>query len=108
MPELPDTFAALGEPTRLAIVRLLSEQPLRSSEIAEALQVSRAVASRHLRVLDRAGLVTASFSEADARARVYALSRDPLRDVRAFLDELEAFWGDQLAAFQAWAEEREP
>ena len=42
--------------------------------------------------------------EADARVRVYRLRRERFTELRGWLDEVEAFWGDQLAAFKAHAE----
>lgn len=101
---LPATFAALSDPTRLAAIRLLAEHPLRSSAVAEALSVSRAVASRHLRVLHEVGLVREEPVPGDARGRRYALEQAPLQQVRSFLDEIEAFWTEQLASFKAFAE----
>lgn len=106
MPELEATFGALSDPTRLAIVRMLLDDPRRPSEIAEHLDVSRAVTSRHLRILHRAGLVEAVLLEGDARGRMYTLARGPFDEVREFIDQVEAFWGDQLAAFKAHAEAR--
>ena len=104
--ELDQTFAALAEPTRRAVVRLLSDAPLRAGEIADALSMSRPAMSRHLRVLRRAGLVEESALEEDARVRVYRLRRERFADLRDWLDEVEAFWGDQLAAFKAHAEKK--
>jgi DNA-binding transcriptional ArsR family regulator len=103
-PALDRTFAALAEPTRLAVVRLLGDGPRRSSDLASALSTSRPAMSRHLRVLRRAGLVAEEALEQDARARVYHLRQEAFTAVRTWLEEVEAFWGDQLAAFKAHAE----
>ena len=102
--ELDRTLAALAEPTRRAIVGVLREQPLRASDIADRLCTSRPAMSRHLRVLRRAGVVRETPLERDARVRVYRLERQPFADLRAWIDEVEAFWGDQLAAFKAHVE----
>lgn len=104
--DLDQTLAALADPTRRAIIDLLREQPLRSSEIAAALSTSRPAMSRHLRVLRRSGLVEEDGLEDDARARVYRLGRAPFAELRSWLDEVEAFWGDQLQAFKAHAERK--
>ena len=103
---LDETFAALADPTRLAIVRLLGNAPLCPSDIADAIDISRPVASRHLRVLRRAGLVVDEVQRDDARVRLYRLRRAPFDSVQSFLDEVEAFWNDQLSAFKAHAESR--
>ena len=102
--DLDQTFAALADPTRRQIIGLLRAAPRRSGDLAEELATSRPAMSRHLRVLRRAGLVEERAPEADARAREYRLRRRPFTDLRDWLDEVESFWGDQLAAFKAHAE----
>ena len=99
-------FVALADPARLAAVRLLRKKPLRSSDVADALSLSRPIASRHLGVLRRAGLVEESSEGDDARVRTYRLRPEPFADLRSWLDEVEAFWGDQLQAFKAHAERK--
>jgi DNA-binding transcriptional ArsR family regulator len=106
-PSLEQIFVALADPARLAAIRLLRKKPLRSSEIANALSVSRPLASRHLQVLRRAGLIEERSQEDDARARVYRLRPEPFAELRSWLDEVEAFWGDQLEAFKRHTEEKQ-
>jgi DNA-binding transcriptional ArsR family regulator len=101
---LDATFEALADPARLAMVRLLRRKPRRSTEIAAALALPRPTTSRHLEVLRKAGLVEASLLDGDARARMYQLKRERFSALRRFLDEVEAYWGDQLQAFKAHAE----
>jgi DNA-binding transcriptional ArsR family regulator len=110
VPNLEQTFGALADPTRLAVTRLLLDAPRSSGEIAEALSTTRPAMSRHLRVLRRAGLVEERADPGDARVRVYRLRQAPFEDMRAWLDEVEAFWQQQLAAFRDYAESnpREP
>ncbi len=103
-PSLDETFLALGDPARLAVIRLLRKKPRRSSEIAAALSLSRPTTSRHLGVLRKAGLVEETTSEDDARGREYRLRPQPFAHVRSWLDEVEAFWGDQLGSFKAHVE----
>ena len=106
---LDETFAALADPTRRAVIRLLRKKPHSPSDMADALDTSRPAMSRHLRVLRQAGLIeedaTTSDSE-DARVRMYHLRRAPFRELRGWLDDVEAFWGDQLEAFRAHTERR--
>jgi DNA-binding transcriptional ArsR family regulator len=104
MINLENTLAALAEPSRLAVIDLLSQRPRRASEIADALSMTRPAMSRHLRVLRKAGLVSESELEDDARVRVYRLEQQPFGVLRGWLDEVEAFWGVQLQAFKAHAE----
>ena len=109
-PDKPDkmdsTFTALADPHRRAVVDLLRRQPRRASEIADALSLSRPAMSRHLRVLRKSGLVEEDGIEEDARVRVYKLRRQPFTQLRGWLDEVEAFWRDELFAFKAHAERK--
>ena len=100
------TLAALADPTRRRVVLLLSRGPRRPSDIADALETSRPAMSRHLRVLRQAGIVRESVQTDDARKRTYRLEQTPFSDLRAWLDEVEAFWDDQLQAFKLHAESR--
>lgn len=102
--KVAETFGALADPVRCGVVELLRARPLRSSELAELLTTTRPLMSRHLRVLRRAGLVEEESPAEDARVRVYRLRRERFRELRSWLEEVEAFWGDQLAAFKAHAE----
>jgi DNA-binding transcriptional ArsR family regulator len=104
---LDQTFAALADPTRRSVIALLRAGPRRSSDMATELATSRPAMSRHLRVLRRAGLVEEEGLEEDARVRMYQLCREPFSQLRAWLDEVEAFWGDQLRSFKAHAERKQ-
>ncbi|MGH8701500.1 MAG: ArsR/SmtB family transcription factor [Burkholderiales bacterium] len=103
---LDQTFVALADPTRLAVVGLLRKKPRRSGDIAAALSMSRPTMSRHLRILRRAGLVEEAALEDDARARMYRLRQEPFSELRSWLEEVEAFWGDQLRTFKAHVERK--
>jgi DNA-binding transcriptional ArsR family regulator len=104
---LDQTFGALADPTRRAVVALLRQGPRRSSEMAAALSTSRPAMSRHLRVLRRAGLVEEEGLDDDARVRMYQLCREPFAELREWLDEVEAFWAGQLRSFKAHAERKQ-
>lgn len=101
-----ETFTALADPTRRAIVGLLRKRPWRSSELADELSTTRPAMSRHLRVLRKARIVGEHGLEEDARAKVYELRRESFTALRGWLDEVEAFWEEQLGAFAAHAERR--
>lgn len=60
--------------------------------------------SRHLRVLRKSGLIADDEPEHDARVRLYRLQPQALAPLQGWLDELHAFWGEQLQAFKAHAE----
>lgn len=97
-------LAALADPTRRAVITLLSRSPQRAGELAAALAMTPPSLSRHLRVLRKGGLIADDEPEHDARVRLYRLQPEALSPLRGWLDEVEAFWGDQLQAFKAHAE----
>jgi DNA-binding transcriptional ArsR family regulator len=100
-----DTLAALADPTRRAVIDLLRRGPQRAGELAQALEISAPTLSRHMRVLRKSGLVSDEEPEHDARVRLYHLQPQAFASLRGWLDEVEAFWGDQLAAFKVHAEQ---
>lgn len=77
---------ALGNPVRRSILQELRARPLSVGEISERLPVSRPAVSRHLRVLEDAGLVQA---RADGSRNIYSVRLHGFASVRAFLDD---FW----------------
>ncbi len=97
-------LAALTDPTRRAVVRLLASGPQRAGELAAALAMNPASLSRHLRVLRQGGLIADDEPEHDARVRLYRLQPQALAPLQDWLAELEAFWGEQLQAFKTHAE----
>jgi DNA-binding transcriptional ArsR family regulator len=103
---LDTTIAALADPTRRRVVELLRSEPLRASAIADRVGMTPAATSRHLRVLRSAGLVVVESEQDDARARVYRLAPDRLVALRAWLDQVEAHWTEQLASFKQHVEAR--
>jgi DNA-binding transcriptional ArsR family regulator len=102
--QLDRTLAALADSTRRSVVDLLRRRPRRPGELARALRTSQPAMSRHLRVLRKAGLVEEGDVEDDARVRVYRLRRQPFSALRQWTEEVEAFWGEQLAAFKEHVE----
>jgi DNA-binding transcriptional ArsR family regulator len=103
--QLDQTFNALADPARLAVIALLRKRPQRSGELAEQLALSRPLMSKHLRILRKAGLVEETAVDDDARVRLYQLRPENFSQLRDWLDEVEAFWTDQLGAFKAHAEQ---
>lgn len=97
-------FAALADPQRRRAVELLSEQPRRAGELADVLGLSAPAMSRHLRALKACGLVEETHPEFDARVRIYALKREGIAAMKAWLADTEALWTRQLASFKAHVE----
>lgn len=104
MDTLDATLAALADPTRRKVIEALREGPCRAGELAARARMSAPAMSRHLRVLRAGGLVEAGAVDADARLRVYRLRPEPFVALQAWLDQVQAFWGEQLGAFAAHAE----
>lgn len=93
VPTAAPLAAALADPTREQIVRLLVERELAVGELAERLPVSRPAVSKHLRVLEGAGLVQL---RAEGTRRLYAVDPAALATLR---DELDRLWRHALARF---------
>ena len=106
MSRLDAAFAALADPTRRAVIRLLIHAPRRAGELSESLDVQPSALTRHLRVLRESGLVAEERPAEDARGRVYRLRREPLTALHRWIDEVETFWTGQLESFRDHAEGR--
>ena len=94
------TLAALAEPHRRRVVELLRERPHRAGELAQRTGLALPAMSRHLRQLRECGLVAESHPTFDARVRIYALNPKPMTELKRWLEETEALWCTQLAAFK--------
>ena len=93
--EPSDRFAALADRTRRHLLERLAVRDRPVSELMTGLDISQAAVSQHLRVLREAGLVTA---RKQGRHRYYQLRPAALTELRDWLDELERFWQERLAA----------
>jgi DNA-binding transcriptional ArsR family regulator len=105
--DIDETLAALAEPTRRSVVELLRERPRRAGELAELAGTTPPAMSRHLRVLRRSGLVAVDPTDDDARLRVYRLRPESLIPLQAWLDQVQAYWHEQLNSFKSHVETRE-
>ena len=95
-PFVPEAcFAALADPTRRAVFEAIAANPQPVGSLAERLPVSRPAVSQHLKVLSDAGLVSV---QPQGTKRIYAVRREGLAGLRAYLDR---FWDDVLAGFAA-------
>ncbi len=101
--EVDEVLVALADPIRRQVVDELRLGPRRAGELADAAGMSFPAISRHLRVLRATRLVEVHALDEDARVRVYRLRAEPFVALRAWLDQVEAFWGDQLGAFSEYA-----
>ena len=96
--QLNRVFHALGDPTRRAILDRLAAGETTVGDLSRPFPLTLAAVSKHLGVLERAGLVT---REARGRERVCRLNPAALEDVRAWLEFHQRFWTDRLDALNA-------
>jgi len=99
---LDATFAALSDPTRRAILSRLAVGERSVSELAEPFDVSLPAISKHLRVLERAGLVA---QEKQGRIRRCRLSAEPLHDANDWLENYRRFWEERFQRLDALLDE---
>ena len=96
-------FAALGDETRLGLVQRLSGAgPQSIARLTEGTDVTRQAVTKHLRVLESAGLVRSARA---GRESVWELTPAPLADARVALDRIAAQWDDVLTRLRAFVEE---
>ncbi len=101
-PDHSAAFLALADPTRRAIVERLAQGDATVSQLAAPFDMALPSVSKHLRVLERAGLMT---QERVGRTRVCRLSRTPLDELAAWLSKYTNFWNDKLDALAAHIEQ---
>jgi DNA-binding transcriptional ArsR family regulator len=96
-------FAALGDATRLRVVQRLSEEgPLSIAKLTEGSQVTRQAVTKHLRVLEDAGLVR---GERDGRENVWTLEPRRLAAARTFLESISKEWDETLERLRVFVED---
>ncbi|ALE06847.1 ArsR family transcriptional regulator [Arthrobacter sp. ERGS1:01] len=86
-------FGALADPTRRAILARLSEGEATVNELAEPFSISLPAISRHLKVLETAGLISRSRT---AQWRSSRLEAAPLAEVTAYMEKYRRFWDDSF------------
>lgn len=96
-------FAALGDPTRRAILGRLARRAGSVTELAEPFSIKLPAVMKHLGVLDEAGLITRSKS---GRVVTVRLRPGPMRDAMAWLRRYELLWSSRLPRLAAHAERK--
>jgi DNA-binding transcriptional ArsR family regulator len=93
IPTLDHVLMAISDPTRRAILDRLARGPARVTDVAEPFEMSLAAVSKHVRMLERAGLVRRA-----RRGREHSLTLDarPLRRVAQWTSRYERFWNERL------------
>jgi DNA-binding transcriptional ArsR family regulator len=96
---LDHVMVAISDPTRRAILGRLSRGPARISDVAQPFAITLTGFCKHVRVLERAGLVRRT---RHGRENTLALSAAPLRDVARWIWRYEGFWNSRLDRLQGF------
>lgn len=100
MPDvLSSTFAALADPTRRSILARLAERSHSVKELAEPYDMSLPAISKHLKVLERSGLIERTRS---AQFRPCRLKAEPLRDASQWLEAYRRHWDERFDRLEAY------
>jgi DNA-binding transcriptional ArsR family regulator len=101
-PDLDATFAALADPTRRAILARLASGEASVTELAEPFAMTQPAISKHLKVLERAGLISRG---RDAQRRPRRLEARPLADASEWLEGYRQFWEARFQRLDALLDE---
>ncbi len=96
---LSNTFAALADPTRRAILARLATGEASVTELAEPFEMSMPAVSKHLKVLERAGLIARG---REAQWRPCRLDAAPLKDVAGWVEHYRRFWDESFDRLDAY------
>ncbi len=99
---LSTTFAALADPTRRAILARLASGECAVTELAEPFEMSLPAVSKHLRVLERAGLIA---RRVDAQWRPCRLEAGPIKDVADWAERYRALWEQRFDRLESYLQE---
>lgn len=95
-------FAALGDETRLSLIGKLSHGPPQSiSRLAEGSRLTRQAITKHLRVLEGAGIV---HSIRTGRESLFTFRPEPLRDLQSYLERVSSQWDDAIGRLKSFVE----
>ncbi|MGH6863330.1 MAG: ArsR/SmtB family transcription factor [Methylocella sp.] len=95
-------FAALGNETRLSLVaKLCGGQPQSISQLAEGSNLTRQAITKHLRVLECAGVVR---SVRSGRENLFEFEPEPIEQIKTYLDLVSEQWGQALARLKSFVE----
>lgn len=100
--QLSITFSALADPTRRAILARLTRGEATVKELAAPFAMSGPAVSKHLRVLERAGLITRG---REAQWRPCKLEATPLKEVAQWADDYRRFWDTSFSQLDAYLDE---
>jgi DNA-binding transcriptional ArsR family regulator len=101
---LDRVFAAVSDATRRAILARLADSDARVTDVADAFPISLNSTSKHIRVLEGAGLVRRRVL---GREHILSLNATPRADAAGWIEHYRVFWGDQLASLDAFVTGRD-
>ena len=101
---LDEIFAALSDPTRRRILDLLARAELCVTDLAKPFSISLPAISKHLRVLEKAGLIK---RERDGRVHRLRLEAKPMRDAAAWIERYRGFWEGRFDALADYLEKQQ-
>jgi len=102
---LSSTFAALADPTRRAILARLALGETSVTDLAKPFEMSMPAVSKHLKVLERAGLISRG---REAQWRPCRLDAGPLKDAASWIEEYRRFWSPHLDALERYLDRMQP
>jgi DNA-binding transcriptional ArsR family regulator len=103
MNQLTDVLTAISHPTRRAIIERLSNGPARFLDIAEPFDTALNAVTKHLKLLERAGLIE---REKKGREVFISLRGEPLQQVAKWVHEYERFWNERLDLFEQFFKDK--
>ena len=103
--QLSSTFAALADPTRRAILARLALGETSVTELAQPFEMSMPAVSKHLKVLERAGLIARS---REAQSRPCRLEPGPLKEAASWIEEYRRFWEASLDRLEEYLRKMKP
>jgi DNA-binding transcriptional ArsR family regulator len=103
MAQLTDVFNALSHPTRRAIIGQLANGPARFLDIAKPFDTALNAVTKHLKLLDRAGLIE---RRKQGREVIISFRGEPLREVAGWVHEYERFWNERLDQFEQFFQKK--
>jgi len=103
MDHLSDVLTAISHPTRRAIIGRLANGPARFSDVAEPFDTALNAVTKHLKLLERAGLIE---RKKQGREVFISFRGGPLREVAEWMNEYERFWNERLDQFERYFKDK--
>jgi DNA-binding transcriptional ArsR family regulator len=103
MDQLTNVLTAISHPTRRAIIEQLSNGPARFIDIAEPFDTALNAVTKHLKLLERAGLIE---RKKQGREVMISFRAEPLREVAGWVHDYERFWNERLDEFEQYFKEK--